>query len=434
MGFEEQEAEDNIAAEQPGLDDGVFGRQTRALPGLTLDVVSSADDARAMAAVVPAKVRTIEDDAGRVTVQVTGFLNPEEKQALVAAAPAPLRMRVQEQIATYEAEHAQEIPPAVRGATFVVPGLVVPLQGELLLADTDTLMEYHSWSLSDKPAQLLKAEFDLVETAHSFEIDIDGNRVQIGHVDATAQLGLAIDVEGWTENGLVQWLDKKLRDPWIAQTERLKWLSDVVHFLVHDRQLPLAQLMRCKFLLARKLGNKIKAFRQQERESVYQQELFGPEAAPEVSFEQSFAFTEGMYEGTPKYRGRYRLNKHFLGADNVPAFDGVEGGEEEQCAFIIDGLPGVKYWLRNVSQHPQSFWLPTASDKFYPDFVVQLGDGRLLVVEYKGADRIDNEDSREKALIGERWAKVSEGRGLFAMVTTRDGPGEVRKALMEVVG
>ena len=31
-----------------------------------------------------------------------------------------------------------------------------------------------------------------------------------------------------------------------------------------------------------------------------------------------------------------------------------------------------------------SFWLPTSSDYFYPDFMCELVDGRLLAVEYKG--------------------------------------------------
>ena len=53
-----------------------------------------------------------------------------------------------------------------------------------------------------------------------------------------------------------------------------------------------------------------------------------------------------------------------MGPDEVPAFDGVEGGEEEKCALVIDGLPGLKYWTRNVSRHRNSFSLPTSTDKF----------------------------------------------------------------------
>jgi type III restriction enzyme len=118
-----------------------------------------------------------------------------------------------------------------------------------------------------------------------------------------------------------------------------------------------------------------------------------------------------------------------MGPDEVPAFDGVVGGEEEQCAFVIDALPEVKYWTRNVARHPNSFWLPTSTDRFYPDFIALMKDGRLLVVEYKGADRAAEEsrDSREKELIGQTWAKASAGKAVFVMATMRDSnPSEIR--------
>jgi type III restriction enzyme len=58
-----------------------------------------------------------------------------------------------------------------------------------------------------------------------------------------------------------------------------------------------------------------------------------------------------------------------------------------------------------------------------------MKDGRLLVVEYKGADRAAEEsrDSREKELIGQTWAKASAGKAVFVMATMRDSnPSEIR--------
>ena len=83
-----------------------------------------------------------------------------------------------------------------------------------------------------------------------------------------------------------------------------------------------------------------------------------------------------MYRDQRRYRGRWRPRRRFLGADRVPAFDGVEDGEEFRCAQAIDSLPGLRYWIRNVARDPASFSLPTATDRFYPDFVAQLEDGR----------------------------------------------------------
>jgi len=47
----------------------------------------------------------------------------------------------------------------------------------------------------------------------------------------------------------------------------------------------------------------------------------------------------------------------------------------------------VKFWVRNLVRSDFAFWLSTSSDRFYPDFVAQLKDGRFLVAEYKGEDR-----------------------------------------------
>ncbi len=91
-------------------------------------------------------------------------------------------------------------------------------------------------------------------------------------------------------------------------------------------------------------------------------------------------------------------------------------GEEHDCAAFIDGLEPVKRWVRNLDRRPDaSFWLQTSTDKFYPDFVAELVDGRILVVEYKGEDRWSNDDSKEKRAVGELWAERSGGGCIFVM-------------------
>ena len=67
-----------------------------------------------------------------------------------------------------------------------------------------------------------------------------------------------------------------------------------------------------------------------------------------------------------------------------------------------------------------SFWLQTSTDKFYPDFVALLTDGRFLVVEYKGEHLWSNDDSKEKRAVGALWADRSGGRCLFIMPKGKD--------------
>lgn len=98
-------------------------------------------------------------------------------------------------------------------------------------------------------------------------------------------------------------------------------------------------------------------------------------------------------------------------------------GEEFECAAFPDSLPEVKHWVRNIERGHNSFWLQTSSDKFYPDFVARLADGRVLVVEYKGEDRWSNDDSKEKRAVGELWAERSKGKCVFVMPKGPDWAG-----------
>jgi len=178
-------------------------------------------------------------------------------------------------------------------------------------------------------------------------------------------------------------------------------LSDLTTYLLNTRNLHIAALMRCKFVLARKIRDKIDHIRQKERKKVYQKQIFAPVAKVGVSFKRVFEFQDGMYRDQRCYLGQWKPLKHFLGPDQVPAFDGKPEVEEKQCAEAIDSLLAVEYWIRNVARDPASFWLPTVTGRFYPDFVAQLEDGRLLVGEYKDAHIADGPDTAEKRAIGE---------------------------------
>ena len=433
MGFEEDEAHNNIESVQGELggEGGLF--RPRDKPTLTFEHTVTATPEVMSALQKREGVTVQETEDGKVQVAVTGRIDGDLEEAIRAALPEDERRGFTWAVETYRMKTKDRLSPAERGEQFNVPRLMSELQGELEFADTDVFMESHEWSLLNYSPHLDEHEFAIRETARSFEIDIDGRHVTYRFTDEEEQLTLNIDVAGWTLEALVLWLDWQLRQDDIKQSERLKWLSGLVSHLMIDRGIPIAALMRCKFILARKIRDKIGTIRRQERKSAYQQRLFAPEAKVEISFDAAFSFKAGMYQDQRRYRGRWKPGTHFLGPDHVPAFDGVEGGEELQCAEAIDRLPGVKYWLRNVARHPESFRLPLAAGWFYPDFVALLEDGRLFVIEYKGALR-DPLDTAEKRTIGELWERKSKGAGLFSVVEKSVNGKDMRRQLLEHIG
>jgi type III restriction enzyme len=161
------------------------------------------------------------------------------------------------------------------------------------------------------------------------------------------------------------------------------------------------------------IEEKIKGYRQEARNKAYQELLFG-DKGPEivVSPERCFTYHADQYPARNWCPVSDTFSKHYY-----PKVGELAGeGEEFLCAQFIDQIDEVEFWVRNLDRQPNfSFWLQTSTDKFYPDFVYKLKDGRFLVVEYKGADRWSNDDSKEKRRLGELWALKSIGKCLFVM-------------------
>ena len=442
MGFDEEEARDNIEQVQPEFDfngeGSLFGPVDKNRLGTvtpfryTLPAVSETLSLlRDVGNSAPMTLHEIGE--GQAEIVVNGPVGQGLEDMICQAIPETEHAEFSQALRAYRRVIGHSLSPAECGKSFNVPRLMASIQGELVFADTDVLMEFHDWSLLNHPARLEEHEFNIHETARSFEIDLDGKRISYKFAGRQGQLSLDVNVEGWTQAALVLWLDRQVRQPDISQVELFKWLSKLVTYLINGRQLSVSALMRCKFVLARKIRDKIAGIRQKERKNARQANLFSPEAEIEVSFNHTFAFRDEMYQGQRWYRGRWKPQKHFLGADRVPVFDGADGGEEEQCAQIIDSLPGVRYWIRNVARHPDSFYLPMATGKFYPDFVVQMEDNRLLVVEYKGAHIADSADTAEKRTIGELWQRASEGKCLFIVVEMDAAGRDMRQQLMDSI-
>ena len=437
MGFEEDEARDHIEPVQHELGGSVdlFAPHDEALPAFRHAVTASPELVSRLKEIEHDGVTAHETGAGTIEITVAGRLDNATEDAILKALPESEWQGFSRAVEKHRLDTRDRLSPAEQGEEFKAPRLMSEIQGVLELADTDVFMEYHDWSLLNHLPRLEEGEFAIRETARGFVIDYsdkDGITYQL--VSEEEQLALTVDVEGWAPEALVLWLDRQARQPDIRQSELIRWLRDLVDHLIDIRGMHISALMRCKYLLARKIKDKIQAIRLDERKAVYQRYLFAPEAKVEVSFDHVFTFRNDMYREGRRYRGRWKPRKHFLGSDRVPAFDGAEDGEEFRYAQAIDSLPGLRCWIRNVLRDPASFWLPTATGRFYPDFVARLDDGRLLVVEYKGALLTDEPETREKRTIGALWERESDGGGLFLMAEKIVDGKDVRSQLMEKIG
>ncbi|MFP5382617.1 MAG: DEAD/DEAH box helicase [Gammaproteobacteria bacterium] len=249
-------------------------------------------------------------------------------------------------------------------------------------------------------------------------------------LDPLARLDVQMGLFGIRESGGIDdllWpLERQLCAPDLDPEELAAWLSGALRHLQEERGFLSDELAYRKARLRDALEARITIGRQLAKQQRFLALL---EEEPRISADERLqcVFSAGRYAWDWQYNGFVTLPKHFF-----PQIGNLKSqGEEFECAdFIANRLEGVRDWIRNVERKPGAFSLPTSRYRFYPDFLVRMEDGRMLVVEYKGADRYDQPDQVEKRRIGELWARRAGERYRFVMPQRKDWR-MIRAALTE---
>lgn len=313
-----------------------------------------------------------------------------------------------------------EHTPATRGEVFKIPKLMVQSNQTYLDFEASRFLET-VWQLSECDAELTEEEFPSeFNTGERGEIGLSQEgRLEMSFLgELHQQMSFLAPDDNWDATHLANWLDRTIKHLDILQRESLPFLQRLVKYLVEERSIPIEVLVRNKYTLKDAAEKKIDYHRQNVHQTAYENYLLPEWATPVVvSPEHCFSFKPQHYpyntHHTGNYHtGNYQFQKHYY----QHVGDLKSDGEEFQWAQFIDTLPEVKYWVRNLERKPlHSFWLQTSTDKFYPDFVCLINDGRFLAVEYKGLHLWSADDAKEKREIGELWEARSRGQCLFIM-------------------
>ncbi|MCI5045949.1 MAG: DEAD/DEAH box helicase family protein [Aquisalinus sp.] len=434
MGFTESEIADAVEIVQEDLNIGMFAPKRQG-PHKRVALDISASLLTRVAEIAPTKIKLKADENGKAVLEISGLPSASEITQVSDMLPGKMAETFSEELAEYVTDNAALASPAEQGKPFRVGRLMTRIQGELEFAETDILMEYFDWSLEDCDVRFEAHEFGDQQVANAFEIYL--NSTQVTYRTAQSQGGLdpTGGVTEWTPQQLVRNLDRLVCDPMIAQTDLHDWLAKVVNYLTVHRGIALADLMVLRFRLAKKIRERLAAYKMAQRENAHQMYLFSPEAEVEVSLEKGFEFRDGMFWDLPKHiPQKYQFSKHYLGPDNIVKFDGKgEQGDEFRCAQMIDQTAEVAYWIRNPSQHPDAFRLDLPKQKHYPDFMVKLKDDRILAVEYKGDMLADTGDSAAKRAIGQKWEDASKGSHLYLMIEKQKDGMTMQEQLLKKI-
>ena len=359
-----------------------------------------------------------------------GVWTPAEQKALKAAFTAPAAVDALEK-AFSRLSSPVEVPPksaSERGETFSLP-LLAHVQGDLLVDAGESAALEGLLSMADVDALLDDTEFPReVETLQRARLGIgQAGKLKLDPVERLeVQMGLFNVRESADPTDLLWWLERQLAAPDIDPEEMAAWLSTSLEHLMGPRDLQIQELAYRKARLRDALARRIKAARQKGNTQRFLA-LMGDEPALSADSRLQCTFSDGRYAWDWQYNGFVTLEKHFF-----PQIGNLKSqGEEFDCAhFIASELEGVKDWIRNVERKPSSFSLPTSRHRFYPDFLVRMESGHVIVVEYKGADRYDQPEQVEKRRIGELWARRAGDRYHFVMPKQRDW-ASIRAALKD---
>lgn len=92
---------------------------------------------------------------------------------------------------------------------------------------------------------------------------------------------------------------------------------------------------------------------------------------------------------------------------------------EQKMILEVASLENVVFWHRNL-ERGKGFALNGFSSNHYPDFIIYTKNKNIILLETKG-DVYDNDDSRNKNILGKTWAeKAGENYKYFMVFETKD--------------
>lgn len=428
-GFEAHEAREFFENQETQTTLALSAKSERVFPVTIHESVrleDFSDDAKAL-------VKSYEPETKRVVL--IGKPTKQQANALVNAFQHEESKRAIQAAVIEMQQHARILfSPAERNEEFTVPQLMLELDGHVISPD-EASWNAVEWQPPLPPSKDDLPKFDaLRSTENAGFLDINGGRLAMKRDTDWAQHLNLIDIqENWELIDLVAWLDRNMSNDDLESDIILAWLNAVITEMQKSEKL--GHLVRNRWELRKKLEARLAFHRQAAKQQEYQQLLFSKNsnAKIRVGSNYKFRYDPNAYPMRFLCKRSSDFSKHYY--ENVGDLDEKENaGEEFQCAQFIDSQPDVKWWVRNLERQAiHSFWLQTSTDRFYPDFVIQLNNGKVLVVEYKGLDRSTSVDTQEKELLGKLWEANSGGMCFFEMIKGKNEFPKIQEAIKKAL-
>ena len=263
---------------------------------------------------------------------------------------------------------------------------------------------------------LIGADFELSKQNAEFDFDIhydnDGRAVIDIKDDKWIRgrqqsLKLTFRDKSFSKEALIHWLDKKLRFTILAQPDKVGFLKKVMDYQLKHKSI--SELSVNRFVFLEKLNDEINKIL---------------EAYAKKRFEKWVGEKKIATKSFDKFPKTITLNQEISQEFNKNYYKKIDKLNKEELNFIerldLDTLPNIEFWIRNREKKDPFYIQGWRKGKFYPDFVAVTKKGNVVALEWKGEDRISNEDTEYKTAIGEQWVKLGKGRLYFFLVHNKN--------------
>ena len=203
---------------------------------------------------------------------------------------------------------------------------------------------------------------------------------------------------------LVSWLDKKMRFSMISPEDKMKFIEKAVNVQIKKKR-TLPELSVNRYLFAERLAVIVSETLEKHARKVYAELL----TKKKLTVQAYDSYPEVIALKSPVQK---EFNKNLY-----KRIDAINGEERTFVERIdLGSLDNIEFWVRNREKVDPFYIQGWKRGKFYPDFIAVTKKGNIVALEWKGGDRISNEDTAYKVEIANEWAKLGKGKLHFFLV------------------
>ena len=262
MGFTDEEVRESLKPRGVEKDDqgNLFDPdEVRPRPVLQFSVADSEENRTRLNAMQDEGVDYIVEENGTLKVGVKGEVSDAVARTAAEIVRPEDRSAVAAEIARHRARIEESRTLAEKGVVIEVPQLLVEMDGERFVAETDAIMERVEWCLRAEDARLSETELTFRREESVVEIDLEGEKLVYSRTTQAEQplSGLGAPADADLEASLVQWLERECRTSDIPQSELMPWIATLVADLLTRRDIDIRTLIDWQHQIATKIRWKL---------------------------------------------------------------------------------------------------------------------------------------------------------------------------------